>query len=317
MEDRDWIDRSVGRDEDVAFLWTGTSNEFTIWENEIFSRTHRRHLHDRTCCPGGLAQTPVSIDRGTGYVRGPDGRRVLVSHVLTDATGEFGGTVVGEDGVKRLVLYRVDGPLRQVAFVDGLYPQDTWSGKHVTYTRHDVHRGRAGSRGAERRGAVRRAVLHGRSSWREGRRPRAHRPAPDEAGAASAARVGGRQVCRALRGRAHGDTEGGDGRREPGPARARPPLQPLRLPSREDRLRRVAALASAIGDRHVPPRVAGRVGGGRRRRARDRRLRAHEPAGEEGDPGGARGRPRRASRSSSFPSRTSGARGGAASAGPP
>ena len=60
-----------------------------------------------------------------------------VSFVLTDATGEFGGTVVGEDGVKRLVLYRVDGPLRQVAFVDGLYPQDTWSGKHVTYTRHD------------------------------------------------------------------------------------------------------------------------------------------------------------------------------------
>ena len=45
--------------------------------------------------------------------------------------------MVGEDGVKRLVLYRVDGPLRQVAFVDGLYPQDTWSGKHVTYTRHE------------------------------------------------------------------------------------------------------------------------------------------------------------------------------------
>jgi hypothetical protein len=57
--------------------------------------------------------------------------------VLTDATGELGGTVVGEDGVKRLVLYRVNGPLRQLAFVDGLYPQDTWSGKNVTYTRHE------------------------------------------------------------------------------------------------------------------------------------------------------------------------------------
>ena len=64
-----------------------------------------------------------------------------VSFVLTDATGEFGGTVVGEDGVKRLVLYRVHGPLRQVAFVDGLYPQDTWSGKNVTYTRHDCRGG--------------------------------------------------------------------------------------------------------------------------------------------------------------------------------
>jgi len=61
--------------------------------------------------------------------------------VLTDATGEFGGTLVGEDGVKRLALYRVHGPLRQVAFIGGLYPQDTWSGKHVTYTRHECRGG--------------------------------------------------------------------------------------------------------------------------------------------------------------------------------
>jgi hypothetical protein len=141
MEHRDWIDRSVGRGADVAFLWTGTSDKFTVWENEIFSRTIGAIYTTGPAVPGGLAQTPVSIDRRTGYARGPDGRRVQVSHLLTDATGEFGGTVVGEDGVKRLVLYRVDGPLRQLAFVDGLYPQDTWSGKHVTYTRHDCRGG--------------------------------------------------------------------------------------------------------------------------------------------------------------------------------
>ena len=137
MEDRDWIDRSVGRDADVAFLWTGTASEFAIWENEIFSRSIGDIYTTGPAVPGGLAQKPVAIEKSTGYVRGPDGRRVPVSFVLTDATGEFGGTVVGVDGVKRLVLYRVDGPLRQVAFVDGLYPQDTWSGKHVTYTRHE------------------------------------------------------------------------------------------------------------------------------------------------------------------------------------
>ena len=76
MEDRDWIDRSVGRDEDVAFLWTGTSNEFTIWENEIFSRTIGDIYTTGPAVAGGLAQTPVSIDRSTGYVRGPDGSRV-------------------------------------------------------------------------------------------------------------------------------------------------------------------------------------------------------------------------------------------------
>jgi hypothetical protein len=137
MEYRDWIDRSVGRDADVAFLWTGTSDKHAIWENEIFSRTIGDIYTTGPAVPGGLAQMPVSIDRSTGYVSGPDGSRVPVSFVITDATGEIGGTVVGEDGVKRLVLYRVNGPLRQVAFVDGLYPQDTWSGKHVTYTRHE------------------------------------------------------------------------------------------------------------------------------------------------------------------------------------
>ena len=136
MEHRDWVDRSVGRDEDVAFLWTGTSDKFTIWENEIFSRTLGIIYTTGPAVPGGLAQTPVTIDRKTGYALTPDGNRVPVSHVLTDATGELGGTLVGEDGIKRLVLYRVGGPLRQLAFVDGLYPQDTWSGKRVTYTRH-------------------------------------------------------------------------------------------------------------------------------------------------------------------------------------
>ena len=178
MEHRDWIDRSVGRDEDVAFLWTGTASEFTIWENEIFSRTIGDIYTTGPAVAGGLAQTPVSIDRTTGYVRGPDGRRVLVSHVLTDATGEFGGTVVGEDGVKRLVLYRVDGPLRQLAFVDGLYPQDTWSGKHVTYTRHECTGGQLEVEVQSDSALFFGPYISHRSSRREDRRPRAHRPRP-------------------------------------------------------------------------------------------------------------------------------------------
>ena len=230
MKDRDWIDRSVGRDADVAFLWTGTSSEFTIWENEIFSRSIGDVYTTGPAVPGGLAQTPVSIDTSTGYVRGPDGSRVPVSFVLTDATGEFGGTVVGEDGVKRLVLYRVDGPLRQLAFVDGLYPQDTWSGKRVTYTRHECTGGKLGV---------------------ELQSDAALFPEPNTV----TARVGGRVVARANvfsnltktmrvplepdgdkcivrfdRGE-HSGAVGRDGRRECGPPRARHALQSLHLPA--------------------------------------------------------------------------------------
>jgi hypothetical protein len=141
VEYRDWVDRYVGPNGDVAFLWEGTSDKFTVWENEVFNRSVGSIYTTGPAVPGGLAQTPVIIDRRTGYVRRPDGARVRASYVLTDASGQLSGDVVGEDGIKRLRLYRVDGPLRQVASVQGLYPQDTWSGKHVTYTRHDCHGG--------------------------------------------------------------------------------------------------------------------------------------------------------------------------------
>jgi hypothetical protein len=40
-----------------------------------------------------------------------------------------------------MLLYRVGGPLRQISRVEGLYPQDTWSGARVTYTRLDCRGG--------------------------------------------------------------------------------------------------------------------------------------------------------------------------------
>ena len=140
-EYRDWVDRVVGRNADVSFLWTGSSDKFTVWQNEFFSRSVGDIYTTGPAVPGGLAQTPVTIKPADGYVRREDGERVRASYVLTDLNGEVAGKVVGEDGRKRLRLYRVDGPLRQLAFVDGLYPQDTWSGKHVTYTRHDCRGG--------------------------------------------------------------------------------------------------------------------------------------------------------------------------------
>jgi hypothetical protein len=48
---------------------------------------------------------------------------------------DVGGSVVAQDARKGIVLHRISGPLRQVSRVDGLYPQDTWSGREVTYTR--------------------------------------------------------------------------------------------------------------------------------------------------------------------------------------
>lgn len=139
-QQRDWIDRAVGSDADVSLVWTGNSDKFTVWENELFNRSVGRIYTTGPAVPGGLAQTPVRVDRRTGFVRGPNGR-VVAEDLLTDASVELDGKVLAEDERTRMLLYRVDGPLRQLAFVDGLYPRDTWSRRNVTYTRHDCRGG--------------------------------------------------------------------------------------------------------------------------------------------------------------------------------
>jgi hypothetical protein len=60
---------------------------------------------------------------------------VRAGYLLTDASVALAGKVVAVDEGKGMVLYSIQGPPRQLSFVDGLYAQDTWSRRRVTYTR--------------------------------------------------------------------------------------------------------------------------------------------------------------------------------------
>jgi 4-amino-4-deoxy-L-arabinose transferase-like glycosyltransferase len=131
----DWIDRKVGSDAKVAAVWTGNTDKHTIWENELFNRSVGTIYRTGEELPGGLAQTPVTVSRATGDLLAA-GRTVRAQYALADTSLALKGTVIGRDVPKRMVLYRVDGPLRQISRVSGLYG-DTWSGKDVTYTRLD------------------------------------------------------------------------------------------------------------------------------------------------------------------------------------
>jgi hypothetical protein len=131
----DWIDRAVGRDADVAAIWSGNTDRYSIWENEFFNRSLRGFYYTQQPLAGDLPETPLTIDRHTGLMRGPDGRPVRASYVLTDGSVALAGRVIRQDARKGILLYRVGGPLRQTSFVEGLYPQDTWSGPTATYTR--------------------------------------------------------------------------------------------------------------------------------------------------------------------------------------
>jgi Dolichyl-phosphate-mannose-protein mannosyltransferase len=131
---RNWVDRAVPANARVAAIWTGNTDKFTIWENEIFNRSVGTIFTTGTALPGDLDETPLTVDRKTGYVRTRGGVPIRARYALTDGSMALQGKVIAEDVGRGMLLYRVNGPLRQVSRVEGLWP-DTWSKRTVTYTR--------------------------------------------------------------------------------------------------------------------------------------------------------------------------------------
>ncbi|MBA2384208.1 MAG: hypothetical protein H0V68_06040 [Actinobacteria bacterium] len=134
---RDWIDRAVPAGAEVAVLWTGDGDAYPVWQNEFFNRSVGTIYHIAAPLLGGLPQTRLAVDAQAGIVRGPVGRPVRPRYLLVDDTFTPAGRVLARDEVHGFALYELEGPLRSTWKVTGLYPDDTWSGADVTYTRYD------------------------------------------------------------------------------------------------------------------------------------------------------------------------------------
>jgi hypothetical protein len=132
---RDWVDQAVGRDAEVAFLWSGRSDAFTLWQNEFFNRSVGPVYELDLPLGGGLPSTAVTIAREDGSLREPDGRPLRAEFLLTDEFVPVAGRVVARDRQKGMLLLRTRGPLRATQIVTGLYRGDTWSGRTATYER--------------------------------------------------------------------------------------------------------------------------------------------------------------------------------------
>jgi dolichyl-phosphate-mannose-protein mannosyltransferase len=130
----DWIDRAVGRDANVVALWSGNAERYTIWENEIFNRSIGTIYDLGPRFSGGLAETPTEVDRRNGTLMA-GGKPIRARYVMTDGSLALGGRIVARDERKGTLLYRTEGVLRQASRVEGLYPQDTWSGPTARYIR--------------------------------------------------------------------------------------------------------------------------------------------------------------------------------------
>jgi hypothetical protein len=139
---RDWVDREVGRDAEVAFLWTGRSDAFVLWQNEFFNRSVGPVYDLAPALGGGLPSTAVTIDEESGVLRDPQGRPVRAEYALTDESVPLAGLPLARDELKGTTLLRTPGVLRATQVVSGLYPGDTWSTPTAEYTRLRCRGGR-------------------------------------------------------------------------------------------------------------------------------------------------------------------------------
>jgi hypothetical protein len=133
--DRDWVDQTLPRGARAAFLWSGRTDRLTVNQNEFFNRGVGPVYYITAPTPGGLPETQVRIDPDTGEVTFSDGEPVRDQFLLADSSFEPDGQPVAADDGWGITLWRVRAPLVSAVKVDGLYPNDTWSGRTVSYTR--------------------------------------------------------------------------------------------------------------------------------------------------------------------------------------
>jgi Dolichyl-phosphate-mannose-protein mannosyltransferase len=132
---RGWIDAALPEDARAAVLWTGRADRFTVNQNEFFNRAVGDVYYTRDPTPGGVGETEVRIDPDDGLVRLPSGRALEAEYLLADGSITPDGEVVARDDLLGTTLWRVGGEVVSTTTIAGLYPNDTWSGPEVTWTR--------------------------------------------------------------------------------------------------------------------------------------------------------------------------------------
>ncbi len=294
---RDWIDRAVPEGAEVAVLWTGRTDRFTVFQNEFFNRSLGPVYTIGGALPGYLPETPVRIDETTGVVERADDSPVETQYVLTDGSVAPDGVPVASDPRKGLTVYRVPGRIVSTTSVEGLEP-DGWSGPTLTYRRVKCGGGTLtvsirSDRSLFTRPQTVHALVGGKQVASAFVRPSVARtlavPLTAKGGTCEVEfRIDPTAVPAEVTNGANPDTRELGVRFDAFDYSASP-----RGWADEDRLRRLAALAFADRGGELHPRLARRPGGGGGREARDRGLRSDEPGREDGDPAGARGARRR------------------------
>jgi hypothetical protein len=141
-DDKDWIDRALPDGVSAGFLWTGRTDRLTVNQNEFFSRKVGPVYYVGRPTPGGLPETGLTIDPDSGAVTLPDGSPLMDRYLAADSSFEPDGVPIAQDRDWGITLWRTSPPVVAAVRIDGLYPNDTWSGREVTYIRRRCRPGR-------------------------------------------------------------------------------------------------------------------------------------------------------------------------------
>jgi hypothetical protein len=134
---RDWIDRAIPAGEEVAVLWTGRADRFTVNMNEFFNRRVGHVYYTDQPTPGGIGEIPVTRTEDgetapLGVFRLPEGGLVEASFALLDGSVIPDGMVIARNETVGTALWHLTAPLSSREDITGLYP-DTWSGPRVRW----------------------------------------------------------------------------------------------------------------------------------------------------------------------------------------
>jgi Dolichyl-phosphate-mannose-protein mannosyltransferase len=133
---RDWIDDELPAAATTSVLWTGRSDRFTVNQNEFFNRAVGPIYYLDRPTPGEFGETKVRIDEKDGVVRLADGGAPLrTEYLLVDGSITPDGEALARDDLLGTTLWRTGGEVVSTTTIDGLYPNDTWSGPTATWTR--------------------------------------------------------------------------------------------------------------------------------------------------------------------------------------
>jgi hypothetical protein len=140
----DWVDRAVGGNGPVTFLFTNARPPQTLWQNEFFNRSVGA-VYNFAGPVDSLPQATVVPDRKTGVLLAAGVTPVSAQYVLTDTSQFLAGKQVAVDNGAGMKLYRVDGKVRVIGSMSGIYP-DGWSGPTAGFTASDCPGGRLSMR---------------------------------------------------------------------------------------------------------------------------------------------------------------------------